>query len=56
MATGKSDLLDQALIFAGATIPKLTNNSAFIFSYPNGSRWFIIIVSLSPREQEFYLL
>ena len=56
MATGKSDFRDQALIFAGATIPKLTNNSAFIFSYPNGSRGFVIIVSLSPREQELYLL
>ena len=56
MATGKSDLLDEALIFPGGTIPKLTNNSAFIFSYPNGSRLFIIIVSLSPREQEVYLL
>ena len=66
MATGKSDLLDEALIFAGATTSKLTNTSAFIFFLPPweqvvyyycklipaGARGLFIIVS--SHSQKFF--
>ena len=49
-AAGKSDLFEEAQIFDGTTIPKLTNTAAVIFSYPLGADGLFSLVSSHSKK------
>ena len=49
-AAGKSYLFEEAQIFDGTTIPKLTNTAAVIFSYPLGADGLFSLVSSHSKK------